>query len=287
MAAVKKQFPDDAEYLGERWREAGALAGFETDIRQGPALFLLTLGVLLGAAFAAAAGAWYLAAPRLAQWSPALPRLTLVTAALAALYVLAEYVGLIATVVSRRRFLLPLAAANRVTFRLMPAARCIGRLLGAGGDRLTHSFVELSNALTRARPSPRRTRRSRREGPVLVLLPRCLQRPTCSAAIVEDIANCRRCGDCMMGDIVALGERYDGVVLAVLSGGSLARGLIRRLEPRAVVGVACERELFDGLAAVDDRPVLGVANQRPVGPCRATVIRPAELEAALGFFAGR
>jgi len=285
MAAVKKQPPNDADYLGERWREAGALAGFETDIRQGPALFLLTLGVLLGAAFAAGAGAWYLAAPRLAQWSPALPRLALVAAALAAVYLLAEYVGLVATVVSRRRFLLPLAAANRVTFRLMPAARRIGRLFGPGGDRLTHSFVELSNALTRARPLLRRYGLSRREGPVLVLLPRCLQRPACPAAVVDDIANCRRCGGCMMGDVVALGERYDGVVLAVLSGGSLARGLIRRLEPRAVVGVACERELFDGIVAVHDRPVLGVANQRPVGPCRATVIRVTELEAALSFFA--
>ncbi len=275
---------EDLSYLGDRWREAGALAGFDAVVRQGPGLFLFAVGAVLAAAFGLAAIFWYLTAPRLAQWSAVLPTVTLAALSAAALYILLEYLGLLLTVYGGRDFTLPLGRGRRTVLRITPLARRVARLVGVGGDRLIHSFVEVSNAATRARL---RRAAMRSSGPVLVLLPRCIQRPECTQAIAEDVENCRRCGQCVVAEILALRDDYDDVVMAVLTGGSLAPGLIKRLEPRAVVGVACERELFDGIAAVGDRPVIGVANQRPVGPCRGTFVEVAELSAALDVLAVR
>jgi hypothetical protein len=82
-------------------------------------------------------------------------------------------------------------------------------------------------------------------------------------------------------------NEYADVVMAVLTGGSVVPGVVRRLEPRAVIGLACERELVAGIMAVDGRPVLGVANQRPLGPCRGTTLDLDELREALEVFTAR
>ena len=90
-----------------------------------------------------------------------------------------------------------------------------------------------------------------------------------------------------MTALLALRDEFDGVVMAVLTGGSVVPAVVRRVDPRAVIGVACERELIAGIYVVDDRPVFGVANQRPRGPCRATEFKWADLRAAVELFARR
>jgi len=267
--------------LGERWREAGALAGFEAAIEQGPGLFLAAVAAVVVAAAAAFAGLWYLTAPRLAEFAGALPVVVLAVGGVFFLYIVLEYGALVATVYSGKNILLPLARWRRGVVRLAPAAAWLARFFGTSRDRMVHSFVEVSNAATRAG----RRRRERRRGPIAVLFPRCLQRPGCRQPLAESIDNCQRCGKCVIVELLELRAEYNGVVMAVLSGGSVVPGVVRRLEPRAVIGVACERELYDGIAVVEDRPVLGVANQRPEGPCRATVVVIDELRAALETFA--
>lgn len=278
MAHNKPIPQEDLSYLGDRWREAGALAGFDAVIRQGPGLFLSAAGMVFIVVTGLGVLLWYLTAPRFAQWSPILPTAVLATIAIVGFYFFLEYLGLLLTVYGGRDFTLPFGRSPYAILRITPFARRVARLFGAGGDRLLHSFVEVSNAMTRARF---RRKSFRRRGPVLVLLPRCIQRPECPQAIAEDVGNCRRCGQCVTGDILALGESYQDVVMAVLTGGSLAPGVVKRLKPRAVVGVACERELFDGIAAVGAMPIIGVSNQRPMGPCRGTTVEMAELAAAL------
>jgi hypothetical protein len=86
---------------------------------------------------------------------------------------------------------------------------------------------------------------------------------------------------------LSLREEYDDVVMAVLTGGSVVPSVVRHFDPRAVIGVACERELITGIYVVNDRPVLGVANQRPEGPCRGTKVTLEELRDAVEIFAGR
>ena len=271
---------DNREYLGERWREAGALSNFEAAIRQGPGLFLAALAVGWAAAAALTAALGYLVAPRLAQFSPALPAVFGAAAGVIFGYLLLEYLGLVATVYVRRDFLLPALRWSRALVKLVPTALKFAPLLGASRDRLIHSFVEVSNAATRASRA-----RVARPGPVLVLLPRCLQRPECAQPVAEDVESCKRCGQCAVAAALALRDELGGVEMVVLTGGSSVPGLVRRLRPRAVVGVACEREILAGIEAVEGCAVLGVANQRPHGPCRGTVIDLDELRAAVETFA--
>jgi len=273
---------EDASYLGDPWREAGAMAGFEAAIEQSPALFLGALGALVAAAAALFVLLWYLTAPRLAELSTLLPRIFLVAGGIIFIYVISEYLGLVATVYTGKRLLLPVVRSSRVIVKLAPLAPRFARLFGSTPDRMAHSAVQVSNAVARAT-----RRRVERQGPVLVLLPRCIQRPDCPEAVVNDIENCRRCGECPITALLALRDEFDGVVMAVLTGGSVVPVVVRRLDPRAVIGVACERELIAGIYVVDDRPVVGVANQRPRGPCRATEFKWVDLRAAVALFARR
>jgi hypothetical protein len=273
---------EDASYLGDAWREAGAMAGFEAAIEESPALFLRALGALVAAAAAFFVLFSYLAAPRFAELTPALPRVFLAGGAAVFLYVILEYLGLVATVYTGKCLLLPAVRSSRIIVKLASLAPRFARLFGSTPDRMAHSAVQVSNAVTRAT-----RRRLRRRGPVLVLLPRCLQRPECPEAVVDDIENCRRCGECPMTALLAFRDEFDGVVMAVLTGGSVVPAVVRRVDPRAVIGVACERELIAGIYVVDDRPVFGVANQRPRGPCRATEFKWADLRAAVELFARR
>jgi hypothetical protein len=281
---TEKTFADgrDTSYLGDPWRDAGALAGFEAAIEQGPGLFLGALGVIIAGCAVLAFGLWYLAAPRLAQITPVVPTYALAAVAAASAYALCEYLGLILTVYTGKKFLLPLSRVRLIIIRMIPLARRLARLFGSTPDRMTHSTVRVSNAVMRAGARKRRPGR-----PLLVLLPRCIQNPGCSQPIVEDIDNCRRCGNCPVAALLDLRSEYDNVVMAVLTGGSVVAGVVRQVDPGAIIGVACERELITGIMIVPDRPVVGVPNERPEGPCRATVLKLGELREELDAYGER
>jgi hypothetical protein len=269
----------DGSYLGDQWRGVGGLAGFEAAIEQGPGLFLAAVGIIIAAAAAVFAILWYFTAPRFAGIAEALPRTVLFGGGVLFLYVALEYAGIVATTYSGRPLLLPLGRSTRAVMKLVAPARRLAGLFGSSKDRMAHSAVQVSNAITRA------TRKEAGEaGPVLVLLPRCLQRPECAQPIVEDIDSCRRCGKCPVADLLGLRNEFEGVIMAVLTGGSVVPAAVSHFKPRAVIGVACERELITGIYVVGDRPVIGVANQRPLGPCRATTLDMAELRAEIEAF---
>ncbi len=272
----------DGSYLGDQWRGVGGLTGFEPVIEQGPGLFLGAVGIIIAAAAAFFAVLWYFTAPRFAAFSPALPWAVLCAGGILILYAVLEYVGIIATTYSGKPLLLPLGRSNRAVMKLVAPARRLAGLFGSSKDRMAHSAVQVSNAITRA------TRKGVGEpGPVLVLLPRCLQRPECAQPIVEDIDSCRRCGQCPMAELLELRDGFEGVIMAVLTGGSVVPAAVGHFQPRAVIGVACERELITGIYVVGDRPVIGVANRRPEGPCRATTVDKGELRAVIEAFAAK
>lgn len=83
--------------------------------------------------------------------------------------------------------------------------------------------------------------------------------------------------------MLALCER-NGVHLRVTTGGTLAREAVRTLRPKAVVAVACERDLTSGILDCIGLPVIGVTNGRPHGPCHNTTIDLQAVEKAIRFF---
>ena len=65
-----------------------------------------------------------------------------------------------------------------------------------------------------------------------------------------------------------IAKRYN-VAAFVATRGQLARRVIRERRPKAVVAVACERDMVSGLHDVAGRlPVLGLTMQLPNGPCK-------------------
>jgi len=65
----------------------------------------------------------------------------------------------------------------------------------------------------------------------------------------------------------------------VATRGQLARRVIKERRPRAVVAVACERDMVSGLHDVAGRvPVLGLTMQLPNGPCKDASIDVARME---------
>jgi hypothetical protein len=156
---------------------------------------------------------------------------------------------------------------------LFPITLFIGRLLGVEKEKILKSFISVNNyivASKRILPGEK----------ILMLLPHCLQNSDCPFKITIDINNCKNCGKCPIGQLRDLGEKYNAV-LKVATGGTLARKWIEEVRPRAVVAVACERDLASGIQDTGGLPVLGVLNSRPNGPCVNTHVCLEQVDQAL------
>jgi hypothetical protein len=137
-------------------------------------------------------------------------------------------------------------------------------------------IVKLLNRVTRLR------RARCRPGQLLLLIPSCLQSSRCTQNVTNDVAECLRCGRCKVKDVLELADRY-GVRCAMAKGGRLALELAGEGSVKAVLAVACEKELQAGLRAVFPKPSLGIINLRPNGPCKDTDVDLVELEDALAW----
>jgi uncharacterized protein len=151
------------------------------------------------------------------------------------------------------RPLLPEPLAERGPFlRLM---RLTSRVAGRLGRRdwVENAAVKVYNALAVAR------RRKVGQGELLLLIPRCLSKVT-------------------LDGVLGIAGKY-GVPVFVATRGQLARRVIRERRPRAVVAVACERDMVSGLHDVAGKiPVLGLTMTLPSGPCKDASLDLAQLE---------
>lgn len=118
---------------------------------------------------------------------------------------------------------------------------------------------------------------------ILVLSPHCLQKDFCPHKITNDIYNCKRCGKCDVDKLIDLREKY-GINFSLVTGGTLARKVIVELRPKAIVAIACERDLLSGLMDVSKIPILAIINERPQGPCINTQVDIRRVEKAILHF---
>ena len=86
-----------------------------------------------------------------------------------------------------------------------------------------------------------------------------------------------------MGDLARIRDEF-GVVACVVGGGRQALAQTRRPEIKAVVAVACDRELVQGIWAAFPKPVLAIPNLTPEGPCKTTLADPKAVVAAIESF---
>lgn len=160
---------------------------------------------------------------------------------------------------------------------LFPFAVVLGHLFNIPRDKIEQSFIEVSNKLVLQHKVKVPANR------IMILTPHCIQLDTCVHKITRNVENCKQCGRCSVCSMLGLAHKY-GCHFAVATGGTLARQMVKQARPKAIVAVACERDLTSGIQDVFPLPVLGVLNERPFGPCFNTRVDMKKLEAAVLTF---
>jgi hypothetical protein len=239
--------------LGHEWdewdgRQLPNLGNYDSP----PALFFAWSAVTLVLGLGLAAGGLFLLAPRLAGVHSAAPAL-LWSGLLVLASLLWGWWSVLLLSYELRRPLLPERLAERGPFlRLMRLTSRVADRFGRR-DWVENAAVKVYNALAMARG------RKVARGELLVLIPRCLSKDT-------------------LDGVLGIAGQY-GVPVFVATRGQLARRVIRERRPRAVVAVACERDMVSGLHDVAGKiPVLGLTMTLPSGPCKDASLNLGQFE---------
>jgi hypothetical protein len=239
--------------LGHEWDEwNGRPLPGGGDFSAAPRVFFRFAALTIAAATGALALLLYLVGPRLGTLAPLVPRI--LWSLLAVLAVLPWlYLGVVAASFYSGRNLLPERLMERGPYlQLMNYTSLIARAFGKR-DWVEHAAIDVYNTLAERRG------RKLGKGELLVLIPRCLSRQA-------------------LDGVLEIAGRYE-VPVFVATRGQLARRVIRERRPRAVVAVACERDMMTGLRDVAGKlPVLGLTMQLPNGPCRDAAIDLGQME---------
>ena len=239
--------------MGHEWDEwNGRPLPGGGDFSAPPGLFFRFAALTLALGSGLVALLLYLVGPRLAVFWPVLPRALWIVLG-TAIVINAVWLGLGAGSFYSGTNLLPERLLERGPFlQLMNYTSLVARLFGKR-DWVEHAAIDIYNTLA--------VRRGRKvgKGELLVLIPRCLSKQA-------------------LDGVLAIAGRYE-VPVFVATRGQLARRVIRERRPRAVLAVACERDMMTGLRDVAGKlPVLGLTMQLPNGPCRDAVLDLAQME---------
>ncbi len=239
--------------LGHEWDEwNGRPLPGGGDFSAAPGVFFRFAALTVVVATATLALLLYLIGPRLAAlWAPFADDLWIALGVLAGLTAL--YLVVLAASYYGGRNLLPERLMERGPYlQLMNYTSLVARGFGKR-DWVEHAAIDVYNTLAE--------RRGRRvgKGELLVLIPRCLSKQA-------------------LDGVLEIAGRYE-VPVFVATRGQLARRVIGERRPRAVVAVACERDMMTGLRDVAGKlPVLGLTMQLPNGPCRDATIDLGQME---------
>ncbi len=246
--------------LGDEWAGwTGNLSEHEKEIREGISLFFGLYFSALFAVFAVIIGFFYLIMPRLNQVNENLDIIILSVISAVFLLIFLWSALLLLTCVTGRK-LVPLIGSGGPHIEwIFPAIYKIAGFLGISRDRVRNSFALVNNRVVYAVKKKFKSLR------LLALLPRCLDRET-------------------RMKVMEITKKY-GVKSFTATGGSSALKMVKKENPDAIIGVACERDLAAGMAdAPHNIPTIAIANQRPEGPCKNTKIDVDEFERAIKFF---
>ncbi len=193
------------------------------------------------------------------------------------LYGIAGTLALLLTIIKKKNLFISKKTRGMLIKLLFPVLIGVGKLIGISVDEVRKSFIAVNNELVMAEAKKIKPHK------LLLLLPHCLQNHECKVRIIGDINNCKRCGKCKIKSLIELAERYN-IHIAVATGGTLARKIVKETKPDAIVAVACERDLTSGIQDTYPIPVFGVFNRRPNGPCYDTDVDLELVKKGIEFF---
>lgn len=245
--------------LGDQWEDwDGDLTALEVEIPGPKSRFLLFAALFIVVFAGILGGLFYLIQPRLAQFGEIVPWIVGGAFALKILVLVKAWSWTTLVCLGWKWSLLARLGRRTISLYRSPTF-ALGRMLGISPDRMSASYINVNNALTEAiskKVNPER---------VLVLLPRCLSREKLKAAR-------------------AICEEH-GCKAHVVGGGTAARKLVVKHDPRAILALACERDLFSGIEFLKNRHnALALANRRPFGPCKDTEFDEDRFREMLEFF---
>lgn len=188
------------------------------------------------------------------------------------------HISFLYNLITKRELFFP-GLLRRSFFKFfVPFLLSTGRLCRIPLEEVQQFLILINNRLVAARPW------DMADANLLVLLPHCLQQQECNQRISLDVRDCAMCGGCDFSTLRQLAEEYNLRNVFVASGGSIARELVGRYSPTAIVAVACETELITGLTSAYPVPVLAIPNLRPVGPCMNTRVPIEQVKDAIDHF---
>jgi hypothetical protein len=239
--------------LGHEWDEwDGNPLPNQGNYDSPPHLFFLWSAAGLAAALGVVALGLYLLGPRIGLLLPGVPTWLWIGLGVVS-GVSWLWWGLILLSYATNRAILPAKLAEQGPFlRLMSVTSRVADRFGRR-DWVENAAVKVYNALA--------LRRAKKvgQGELLLLIPRCLSKPA-------------------IDGVLALSGKYE-VPVFVATRGQLARRVIKERRPRAIVAVACERDMVSGLHDVAGRvPVLGLTMTLPAGPCKDAGLDLVQLE---------
>ncbi|MBN2028805.1 DUF116 domain-containing protein [bacterium] len=252
----------DDRKLGDEWINwHGDVNDSEKDSNTRKRVFLSILLILLLGSGAIGYFFLYLITPRLAQFHPSLPTICGIILLFIWGIFLVLFLIMVLSIFTKKDFFMRLVGHEFPITFLVPIVIKVGLYFGISRDRLSNSFVKVSNILIKAS-----TQKVKPEK-LLILLPRCLQK-----SIIQKINQ--------------FSEKFNIPVFTV-PGGEKARQIVYNLRPKAIIGVACERDLLSGIQDISNQiPVIGIPNIRPEGPCKNTQIDIRAFEDAVQTFLG-
>lgn len=236
--------------LGDEWADWDGRIEHNPPSRKGifVGVAALVIAVLIGAVYAAL----WLIEPRIVSLSPTLFDVIEWGAWIFSGIIVLWLVFFVISTIAGMSVIGDLLLVPRAVNWLLNLALRIAKLIGISNDRLVNSFMRIHSLLL-----PGRALVSAED--LLVLSPRCLNRE--SNRFLRELR-----------------DKYK-FKMAVAGGGQEARQSIAELKPKAIIAIACERDLLSGFVEVNPRiRVVGVPNERPEGPCKNTVINESELE---------
>ena len=246
--------------LGDEWVNwDGSLEDNRGNLDEDQRVFIGFAFLCLLALITAASFFFYMIYPRLEGWHHLLAKGVLAALILSCSAVVLWFISISLPLLTGIRLPWRMEFVQKTLNLLVPMTVRLGHRCGISRDRMSNSFIKVSNALVRS------ARLNTDTGPLMILLPRCLKPE-------------------MRKSVQALGNRH-GCLIHTVPGGELARKLIREHHPSRIIAVACERDLVSGIQDVAPViPTYAVPNCRPEGPCKNTVVDIKRIEEALILF---
>lgn len=151
-------------------------------------------------------------------------------------------------------------------FSTMKALKSTLSFIGVRPENIDKLYVELKNdfyrdAFRRIPPSKK-----------IIFLPQCLRNPNCKAKLTKTGYKCVSCRNRNRCKVHAIKTRAEpmGYKVFITPGGSMVGKIIKRLKPRAVLGVACIKEI---VMAMENIQLPGQAIQLQRDGCVNTDVR--------------